>query len=47
MSRSVVARRRPKRKRAVAHAAEAKQIGQQLRAWQRSVLDSLTGADYR
>ncbi len=30
-----------------AHAAEAKQLEQQLLAWQRSVLESLTGADYR
>ncbi|MES2694818.1 MAG: sulfatase-like hydrolase/transferase [Verrucomicrobiota bacterium] len=30
-----------------AHAAEAKKLEQQLRAWQQSVLESLTGADYR
>ncbi len=30
-----------------AHAGEAKKLEQQLRAWQRSVLESLTGADYR
>lgn len=30
-----------------AHADEAKKLEQQLRTWQRSVLTSLTGADYR
>jgi arylsulfatase A-like enzyme len=29
------------------HAAEARKLEQQLRAWQQSVLQSLTGADYR
>jgi hypothetical protein len=29
------------------HAAEARKLEQQLRAWQQSVLESLTGADYR
>ena len=29
------------------HAAEARQLEEQLRAWQQSVLNSLTGADYR
>lgn len=29
------------------HPAEAKKLEQQLRAWQQSVLESLTGADYR
>jgi arylsulfatase A-like enzyme len=30
-----------------AHPAEARKLEQQLRAWQQSVLESLTGADYR
>jgi arylsulfatase A-like enzyme len=30
-----------------AHPAEAEQLARQLRAWQQSVLQSLTGADYR
>lgn len=29
------------------HAAEAEKLERQLRAWQQSVLQSLTGADYR
>jgi hypothetical protein len=29
------------------HPAEARKLEQQLRAWQQSVLQSLTGADYR